>query len=234
MRDPLLRLRRPRAADRPEHADRRAARPRRTARSTCAPTRSRSRTSACGRRWPCSSTATGSSTACSRARRARERLAVRAGVQVHGHVGRRSASRTSRRPSSCSSEAGADGFEVELDTWDGFEIPDLAQLIQNNAKEVGIDDQAEHHRRRHVLRRRGLRQVAVAGLHHGHHRLRPPRHRQRVPRRAAAVRRHVERRALPQQGVRRARQGLHRAVRHRPAEAARRRRSRSCSWTRRR
>src|SRR5829696_8518056 len=32
----------------------------------------------------------------------------------------------------------ADGFEVELTTWDGFEIPDLAQLIQNNAKEAGI------------------------------------------------------------------------------------------------
>jgi peptide/nickel transport system substrate-binding protein len=32
----------------------------------------------------------------------------------------------------------ADGFEVQLDTWDGFEIPDLAQLIQNNAKEAGI------------------------------------------------------------------------------------------------
>ena len=31
----------------------------------------------------------------------------------------------------------ADGFEVQLDTWDGFEIPDLAQLIQNNAKEIG-------------------------------------------------------------------------------------------------
>jgi len=30
-----------------------------------------------------------------------------------------------------------DGFEVQLDTWDGFEIPDLAQLIQNNAKEIG-------------------------------------------------------------------------------------------------
>jgi peptide/nickel transport system substrate-binding protein len=31
----------------------------------------------------------------------------------------------------------SDGFEVQLDTWDGFEIPDLAQLIQNNAKEIG-------------------------------------------------------------------------------------------------
>ena len=38
------------------------------------------------------------------------------------------------------SEAGKDGgFSVTLDTWDGFEIPDLAQLVQSNAKEGGID-----------------------------------------------------------------------------------------------
>ena len=38
------------------------------------------------------------------------------------------------------SDAGkADGFSVTLDTWDGFEIPDLAQLVQSNAKEAGID-----------------------------------------------------------------------------------------------
>src|SRR3954451_22741029 len=37
-------------------------------------------------------------------------------------------------------EAGkSDGFSVTLNTWDGFEIPDLAQLIQNNAKEAGIN-----------------------------------------------------------------------------------------------
>jgi peptide/nickel transport system substrate-binding protein len=30
------------------------------------------------------------------------------------------------------------GFTVQLDTWDGFEIPDLAQLIQSNVKEAGI------------------------------------------------------------------------------------------------
>jgi peptide/nickel transport system substrate-binding protein len=37
------------------------------------------------------------------------------------------------------SDAGkANGFTVQLDTWDGFEIPDLAQLIQNNAKQAGI------------------------------------------------------------------------------------------------
>ena len=32
----------------------------------------------------------------------------------------------------------ADGFAVELRTWDGFEIPDLAQLIQNDARAAGI------------------------------------------------------------------------------------------------
>jgi peptide/nickel transport system substrate-binding protein len=32
----------------------------------------------------------------------------------------------------------ADGFSVQLDTWNGFEIPDLAQLIKNNAAEIGV------------------------------------------------------------------------------------------------
>lgn len=31
-----------------------------------------------------------------------------------------------------------DGFEVELSTWDNYEIPQLAQLLQGAAKEVGI------------------------------------------------------------------------------------------------
>ena len=31
-----------------------------------------------------------------------------------------------------------DGFSVELTTWDGFEMPDLAQLIQQNVREAGI------------------------------------------------------------------------------------------------
>ncbi|MBA3294900.1 MAG: ABC transporter substrate-binding protein [Geodermatophilaceae bacterium] len=42
------------------------------------------------------------------------------------------------------SDAGqSGGFTVELDTWDGFEIPDLAQLIQSNAKQAGINIQLE-------------------------------------------------------------------------------------------
>jgi peptide/nickel transport system substrate-binding protein len=36
-------------------------------------------------------------------------------------------------------EAGKpNGFSVELDTWNGFEIPDLAQLVQNDLQQVGI------------------------------------------------------------------------------------------------
>jgi peptide/nickel transport system substrate-binding protein len=35
-------------------------------------------------------------------------------------------------------DAGAEGFTVQLDTWDGFEIPDLAQLVKNYAQEIGV------------------------------------------------------------------------------------------------
>jgi peptide/nickel transport system substrate-binding protein len=36
------------------------------------------------------------------------------------------------------SDAGASNITVELDTWNGFEIPDLAQLIKQNAAEIGV------------------------------------------------------------------------------------------------
>lgn len=36
-------------------------------------------------------------------------------------------------------EAGVTGFDVQLSTWDNYEIPQLAQLIQSAAKEVGIN-----------------------------------------------------------------------------------------------
>ena len=35
-------------------------------------------------------------------------------------------------------DAGVSGFEVQLDTWDGFEIPDLAQLVKNYAEQIGV------------------------------------------------------------------------------------------------
>jgi peptide/nickel transport system substrate-binding protein len=35
-------------------------------------------------------------------------------------------------------DAGAESFTVQLDTWDGFEIPDLAQLVKSAAAEIGV------------------------------------------------------------------------------------------------
>jgi peptide/nickel transport system substrate-binding protein len=35
-------------------------------------------------------------------------------------------------------DAGKSNFQVQLDTWNGFEIPDLAQLVQNDLQAVGI------------------------------------------------------------------------------------------------
>ncbi|HXV58100.1 MAG TPA: ABC transporter substrate-binding protein [Gaiellaceae bacterium] len=35
-------------------------------------------------------------------------------------------------------DAGAEGVTVQLDTWDGFEIPDLAQLVKGYAAEIGV------------------------------------------------------------------------------------------------
>ena len=35
-------------------------------------------------------------------------------------------------------DAGQENFRVQLDTWDGFEIPDLAQLVKNYGAEIGV------------------------------------------------------------------------------------------------
>jgi peptide/nickel transport system substrate-binding protein len=36
------------------------------------------------------------------------------------------------------SDAGASNISVDLETWNGFEIPDLAQLVKQNAAEIGV------------------------------------------------------------------------------------------------
>ena len=120
--------------------------------------------------------------------RLRQRQPVRAGVPVDRQERRRSASRTSRRPRRCMQQAGVSNASVDAATrGTASRCPTYAQLVQNDAAKVG-------HRRSSsnvtpagtLLRRRRLRQVAVAGLDDGHHRLRPPRRAERVPRRAAA------------------------------------------------
>ena len=79
--------------------------------------------------------------------------------------------------------------------------------------------QPQHHRRGHLLRRRRLRQLDLARLGHGHHRLRPPSRAERLPH-GLAARGHrepgrLELRALPEPDVRPARDGLRRGARPR-------------------
>ena len=50
----------------------------------------------------------------------------------------RSANRTSTRRSSSSLTQEGDGFSVDLSTWNGFEIPDLAQLVKQYAEQIGV------------------------------------------------------------------------------------------------
>ena len=71
-------------------------------------------------------------------------------------------------------EAGKSNLDVELRTWHVFEVPQYAQLIQQDLKAGGHQRQAQHHGRRQLLRRCGVRQVAVARLHVRHHRVRAP------------------------------------------------------------
>ena len=232
---PLLADRRQGAAQRPERHGHRAARRRSTARSTCATTRSRSTTSACARRWRSRSTARRSSTASwpasptsattARSRRC-SRRPTRASPQrkqdlekakpLHA-AGRRRAARRSRSTRGTASSS-----------------PTSPSCCRTTRRRSGIKLKLERHARGHVLRRRGLRQVAVAGLDHGHHRLRPPRRAERVPRRAAAEQGRVERGALQEPDVRRARRRTTSRRSTCRRSGRRRRRSRSCCSTRRR
>ena len=144
----------------------------------------------------------------------------------------RSASRTSSRPKLLADGRHAGRVRGRADHVGRFEIPDLAQLIQKDAKEAGSRSSStsptpapttatrSSASRRWLDSTMGSRSTATGRA-------------QRVPL-GAAARRHLEQRPLQEQEVRRPRQGLHRAVRPRPADAARPRRSRSCCSTSRR
>ena len=102
-----------------------------------------------------------------------------------------------------------DGFQVQLAGWNGFEMPDLAQLIQQNVRQAGITINLNITDSTTLLRRRDVRQLALARLGDGHHRVRAPRRAERAARRAAALEGDLERRALQEPAVRQPRQGLH-------------------------
>ncbi len=72
-------------------------------------------------------------------------------------------------------------FTVDLNTWNGFEIPDLAQLVKQYAAEIGVTINLKITDDADVLRRRRVRQIDLARLGDGHHRLRPPAGAERLP-----------------------------------------------------
>ena len=110
------------------------------------------------------------------------------------------------------------GFKVTLTTERYLEIPEYAQLIQNGVKEIGIDLELNILDQGAYYGRRGVRQIELAGFGDGHHRLWSPRRAERLPRRAAEERRHLERGALQEQGLRHAGDQLHRRPRPRSPE----------------
>ena len=128
--------------------------------------------------------------------RLRQRQPVRAGVPVDRQERRRSASRTSRRPRRSCSRRASRTRRSRSTRGTASSCPTSRSCCRTTRAKIGHQAQAERHAGGHVLRRRGLRQVAVAGLDDGHHRLRPPRRAERVPRRAAAEQGRLERGAL--------------------------------------
>ena len=113
-----------------------------------------------------------------------------------------------------------------------FRDPELAQLIQNDLKAGGHQRQAQHHRRRQyygdaVFGKSPWLDSTIGITDYGH---------RGVPNVFLGAplqeRRHVERGALQEQGVRRARRRVRRGARPPVAARRRRRRSRRCCSTR--
>ncbi len=130
------------------------------------------------------------------------------------------------------SEAGKSNISVELRGWNGFEMPQYAQLVQNDLKAAGINvklnftDSGSYYGDAVFGQSPWL--DSTFGITEYGHRGVP----ERVPQRAAQERRHVELRALQEQAVRPARStSTSRRSTCRPS-ARRRSRSRSCCSTR--
>ena len=130
-------------------------------------------------------------------------------------------------------EAAPDGFDVTLHSWETQEIPDLAVLVQNAAKEIGInitiamsDDYYDNYW--------VAFDPSIAGSDHRHHRLRPPRCARRVLGGAAEDRKGGVWNAAEYANPPTTRSSTP-IRRHSTCRASRtrRRRSRSCCWTRR-
>ena len=145
---------------------------------------SRSRTSACARRWACSSTAARSSTACS------TRSPTRATTARSPRSSPRPPRSTAARPGRAQGE-GAAGRRRQ-----GGRVQGPAQRLERlrDARPRAADPagrapgrhhhRSQHHRRRHLLRRRHVRELALARLADGDHGVRAPRRAERAAGRA--------------------------------------------------
>ena len=182
LRRALLRLGRQGAPGRPERHGDRGRRPRRIASSTCGRTRIRSRTSASARRSRSRSTARRSWTGLWEGQADLGNDSPFAPLYPSTDTSVPQREQNIDQAKQLLADAGmGDGFTVDLSTWNGFEIPDLAQLVKQYAAEIGVTINLKITDARHVLRRRRLREVDLARLRHGHHRLRPPAGAERLP-----------------------------------------------------
>ena len=160
LRRALLRLGRQGAPERPERDRDRGRRPRRTASSTCGRTRIRSRTSASARRSRSHSTARRSWTGSGKGQADVGNDSPFAPLYPSTDTSVPQREQNIDQAKQLLADAGmGDGFSVDLSTWNGFEIPDLAQLVKQYAAEIGVTVNLKITRCRHVLRRRRLREV---------------------------------------------------------------------------
>ena len=146
--------------------------------------------------------------------RLRQRQPVRAGLPVDGQVRRRSASRTSSRPSRCCPRPATSNSASSCATWNGFEMPAVRPADPERPQGRRHRRQAQHH---------GRRAATTATRCSASRRGWTPRSASPTTATAASPnvflgaplqeRRHVELGALQEQGVRRARQRLRRGAR---------------------
>ncbi|CAA9546426.1 MAG: ABC transporter, substrate-binding protein (cluster 5, nickel/peptides/opines), partial [uncultured Thermoleophilia bacterium] len=147
-----------------------------------------------------------------------QRQPVRARVPVHGHHG--GAARARRREGEAAARGGGRRrrFRGAVERAPHRRGPRHGPGHAGEPQGRRDQRRAGHPGHGHVLRRRPVRQLAVARLDHGHRRLRPPRRAEHLPGRPADQQGHLELGALQEPRVRQARDAVHRRARRRRAE----------------
>ena len=129
-----------------------------------------------------------------------QRQPVRARLPVDRPVGPAAGARPRPGQAAARGRRLAERLQDEDERGQTVEVPQTRSSCRR-LQEIGIEIDLVVQDPR-VLRRRGVRQLALAGLDHGHRRLRPPRRAERVPAGAAHSDGHLERGALQEPDVR--------------------------------